>query len=219
MAGSQQDAKVWDLPVRLFHWLLPVGLTAQWYTAEEGLFETHETIGIAILTLIVFRILWGFFGSETARFAHFLRGPGAVLAQIRGGARPRLGHDAAGGWMIVLLLAALTAQATMGLFAVDDVGLFYAPLSGLVSQDMSETLAHWHHEWFEIILIFVGIHVLAVLFYALVRRERLIRPMITGRKPDAGPQVDLAPPVRAAILLALAAALTWGGIAALESLA
>lgn len=217
MSARESTQAVWDLPVRLFHWLLPIGLAAQWYMAEEGWLEWHAIGGELLLILVAFRILWGFFGSETARFAHFLRGPAAVLAQIRDGARPAVGHDAAGGWMVLVLLGALAVQAIMGLFAVDDIGLFYGPLAGLVSEGMSETLAHWHHEMFDIILILVGLHLAGVFWYALVRRERLIRPMITGRKPaDAAPR--MAPPARALLLLALAALLVRGTIAGLGAL-
>lgn len=217
MSESKEMQEVWDLPVRLFHWLLPIGLAAQWYTVEEGWMEAHAIGGELLLILVVFRILWGFFGSETARFAQFLRGPAAVAAQLRGGIRPAVGHDAAGGWMIVILLAALFVQAVMGLFAVDDIGLFYGPLAGLVSESRSETLAHWHHEGFEIILVLVGLHVAAVLWYAAVRRERLIGPMITGRKA-AAQAPRMAPAGRALLLAAAAALAVRGGIVLLQKL-
>lgn len=218
MAQELSAKPVWDLPVRLFHWLLPVGLASQWYSIDQGWMETHETVGKLLLILVLFRILWGFFGSETARFAHFLRGPSAVLGQIRGGGRPPVGHDAAGGWMIVLLLAALFAQAVMGLFGVDDIGLFYGPLSGLVSASTSEMLTHWHHRWSTVILVLVGLHLFGVFWYSAVRRERLVRPMITGRKPVAV-AARMAPPGRAVLLLALAALVVEGTITALQTLA
>ena len=218
--------KVWDLPVRIFHWLLTIGIAAAWYTADEGDMQIHAMIGKSLLSLIVFRLLWGLYGSETARFPHFLRGPKAVAAHFRALAsrnyRPVPGHNPAGGWMVALMLAAIAVQALMGLFGKDDIGLFYGPLAGFVSDSMSETVAGWHHDWFNVILALIALHVLAVFLYRIVKKEHLIGAMITGRKPlPASPEATprLASPWLGLMLALISFGLVWGLITLLNALA
>ena len=188
-AAPTKRVAVWDLPTRLFHWLL-VGLIAfSWWTAEEHLYDLHLWSGMAVLTLLIFRILWGLFGSSTARFANFVRGSAAVGDYLRGKWRG-IGHSPLGALSVIALLGLITIQAGLGLFASDEDGLLLGPLSGLISGDASEEVTDLHEDMFDILLILIGIHIAAVLFYWIARRQNLIGPMVTGSAeldPDSEP--------------------------------
>lgn len=221
-ARSSMDAgagrrwvKVWDGPTRLFHWSLVVLVATSYATARLGRIEWHFYSGYAILALVLFRIAWGLAGSETARFSSFLRGPKAALAHLRHVLRREAedapGHNAAGALMVMALLALLLFQATSGLFSND--GLFVeGPLAALVGEDWSGRISGWHAFAFNLILIAVAVHVAAVLLYAVLLRQDLIRPMITGwkRLPAGTPALRRAPLWRALLLCALAAGVVWG---------
>jgi cytochrome b len=201
--------KVWDLPVRLFHWLLVAAFALSWYSGEQGLewVDIHIWSGYTIITLVGFRILWGLAGSETARFTDFLRGPRRVLAYLRGwlrGEEHALGHNPAGGWMVLVMLVLLLGQGITGLFATDDI-FFDGPLGGWVSGDTQSWLTGWHKTLFDILLGLIALHIVAVVLYRLVRREDLVRPMVTGYKQEVARQPVMAPLLRAAVLLALVA--------------
>lgn len=180
---------MWDLPTRLFHWLL-VALTAfSWWSGKNDRLEWHLWSGYAVLSLLLFRILWGLVGSSTARFAGFVRGPRAVIAYLRGNWRG-IGHNPLGALSVVALLVLLIGQVGLGLFSTDEDGLAEGPLAYLISYDAGEEAADLHEDLFDVLLIFVGLHVAAVLFYALFKRQNLVGPMITGRAaldPEAEP--------------------------------
>ena len=192
-----QTVPVWDLPTRLFHWILVALMIVQWLTAEsDGAMQYHVWGGYAVLTLVLFRLIWGFAGSETARFSHFVRGPGAALdyvkALLRGETPLYLGHNPMGGWSILALLTLLLIQAGTGLFANDDI-TFDGPLSGWVSRSMSNWLTTVHKVNFNLLLLVIAAHISAVLFYLLVKRENLIHPMLSGRKRLPPEQAEAAP--------------------------
>lgn len=208
------DVPVWDLPTRLFHWTLVVLLAVAYFSAQAGNFDVHFPVGYAILTLILFRIAWGFVGSRTARFADFVKGPPAVALYLRGlvsgGAKEpgTLGHNPAGALMVLALLAAVLVQAVTGLFTTDDI-LVEGPLYHLVPSSVASDLSTVHRIVINLILLLVAVHVLAVAAYKLIKREDLVRPMITGRKRVAGltvPEPQQAGLLRALVVLALAAA-------------
>lgn len=219
---NDQATAVWDWPVRVFHWALVALLAACWATAEAGVdyMHWHMRCGYAVLTVVLFRLLWGLIGSDSARFAGFVRGPRAVWRYARAwfGARPLhyLGHNPLGGWMVLALLGLVATQAGTGLFANDDI-YNEGPLARLVSGDTSALLTAIHKINFNLLLAAAGLHVAAVLLY-LWRGENLLRPMLNGRKPP-GDYVDRAgwsaPLWRALACLALAAgavaALLWLG--------
>jgi cytochrome b len=138
--------------------------------------------------LLVFRIYWGFAGSTAARFSHFLRSPAAALRYIAAAVRTSshahpLGHNPAGGWSVLLMLGLLAVQIGLGLVAVDVDGLESGPLSHLVSFETGRTCAELHATSFDVLLVVIAIHLLAVLFHLFYRRENLITPMITGVSP------------------------------------
>jgi cytochrome b len=170
---------IWDLPTRLFHWLLAALIGFSWWSAENDEMDLHIWSGIAILTLLVFRLLWGLFGSSTARFANFIRGPGQVWGYFRGRWRG-IGHSPLGALSVIALLLATGVQVGLGLFSTDEDGLVSGPLAHLVSLDASEEIADLHHDFFDVLLVLIIIHVCAVLIYRLLG-QKLIGPMITGR--------------------------------------
>ena len=191
MAGKTSTRiLVWDVPVRLFHWTLAALLVVSYFTARTGgdWMKLHFWSGYAILTLLFFRIAWGFLGSTTARFSSFLKGPGAALTHLGhllGRGRPRdAGHNPLGGAMVVVLILAVLAQAATGLFAADtDMGLVNGPLALKVADKWVERATAFHSFWINVLLILVALHVLAVVFYLAWKRQNLIGAMFTGRKP------------------------------------
>ncbi|MBK1695788.1 hypothetical protein CKO21_00830 [Rhodovibrio salinarum] len=212
MAG-QQRLKVWDPWVRAFHWLLVIGLVLAWYSAEYGFGELgkvwHMRIGTAVLGLIVFRVLWGLVGSQTARFSQFVKGPGAVLGYLK--ALPRraptpIGHNPLGGWAVVVLLLLAAAQPITGLFASDDI-LSSGYLANDVPAAVQDAIGGLHKDLFWVLLGFVGLHVVATFAYLPLKRENLIRWMITGRRPAPASWREpwFASPGRALVCIAVAA--------------
>jgi cytochrome b len=182
--------RLWDVPVRVVHWSFVLLLPALWWAAEVkkdvGL---HKTLGYIMLALLVFRLLWGFVGSSTARFGHFVRGPRGVLSYVAGlrsaSAEPIVGHNPLGGWSVVGLLLLLAAQLVVGLFAQDVDGIESGPLSYLVSYDGADAARGVHQQIFNLLLGLVALHLGAILFYRFVHRHDLIGPMVTGRKEIA----------------------------------
>lgn len=204
---------VWDLPTRLFHWLL-VGLFAfSWWSAESHAMDWHRLSGVTLLGLLLFRLIWGLIGGSTARFANFVRSPAALHAYLRGPRQaPTPGHNPVGGYSVVIMLALLFAQVGSGLFAVDTDGLESGPLSYLVSFEAGRQAAELHEAAFNLLLAVIGLHVLAIAFYLVVRKRNLVRPMVTGRDPAIHSQqrgLVRAGPVRFLIAAALSAGLAW----------
>jgi cytochrome b len=177
--------KVWDLPVRLFHWAIVLLILAAWVTQYLNRMDLHMWIGEGILTLLLFRIVWGFIGSDTARFTRFLRNPVAALRHLahlpRREPDREIGHNAAGGWMVLVMLALIGVQAGTGLFSNDDSDT-EGPLMHLVSKDQSDWLSHIHYLNFKAIEAVIVLHVLAIVAYAGLKRQNLVRPMVTGTK-------------------------------------
>ena len=210
--------KVWDLPTRLFHWAL-VGLVAASYvTGKRGgmLMGYHEWSGVAILVLVLFRIAWGGLGGGESRFSAFVRGPSAVCRYARalwqGGTPRHLGHNPLGGWSVLLMLLAVFVQAGTGLFANDDI-LTEGPLAHWVSGGVSDRLTALHHLNQTLLAGLIAIHIAAVLFHLLVKKENLIAPMVTGIKAwDHEVRPTLGHPCLAAGLLAGVAAVVYGMI-------
>lgn len=180
-----KSVRIWDLPTRLFHWLLVLGVGFSWFSAETGgnWMVWHERTGMFLLALVLFRVIWGFVGSDTARFGSFLRSPIQALKHLRElGSKAtafHVGHNPLGAWMVVALLAALLAQGVTGLFATDDI-MTEGPLIGLVSGKTAELLTTIHHLTFNIILLLVAAHVAAVMFYRFYKRTNLIKAMVLG---------------------------------------
>jgi len=202
---------VWDLPTRLFHWLLVVLVVVSFTTGAIGgnAMLYHEWSGFAILILLVFRITWGFVGSRKSRFSDFVKGPAVVwryaTALFRGDLERYMGHNPMGGWSVLALLLALVIQVATGLFANDDI-ITEGPLYLWVSKPVSDWLTHVHRLNRFLIVLLVVTHVSAVLFYLWGKRENLIKPMITGTKLWRGG--DTPPPATSIWLAAVIIAVT-----------
>lgn len=227
--AAEPQVAAWDLPTRVFHWALLALVGSAWisYRFAEGLGDAllkwHRWNGLAILTLLVWRLAWGVFGSSTSRFASFVVSPRAAFGYgaelLRGGSRRYLGHNPLGGWMVMALLGTLAVQGSLGLFTVEHNDIAAGPLYRLVSEAANKTASRWHHYVFDFVLLpLVVLHVLANVGYGIFKREPLIDAMITGRKPHAdyadGAQAEIAarPVLRALALLAVSAALVLGTI-------
>jgi cytochrome b len=216
--ATSRFVHVWDLPLRLFHWILTVLVTVSVVTGLTGgnAMIWHMRSGYAILVLVLFRITWGIVGSSNARFSAFVTGPGPVLRFARAAiARRRVfhaGHNPLGGWMVVAMIALLLVQAGTGLFANDDI-FIEGPLYDLVSKRTSDELTGIHKTNIQILLALIGLHVLAVLYHWLALGDNLVTPMFSGRK-RLPPGSSAAPPRLAAtgfaaVLLAMSATVVW----------
>jgi cytochrome b len=188
MADEAQRQLVWDIPTRVFHWLLVGLLLFSWWSAETYHLDWHQYSGITVLALLIFRILWGLIGTNTARFSQFVRGPGAVISYVRPSSTDAfpIGHNPVGGWSVVLMLLLLLVQVGTGLFAVDVDGIESGPLSYMVDFDQGRTASAIHHLSFTLLLLVGALHIVAILFYLFVKRRNLVGPMITGSQQMAG---------------------------------
>jgi cytochrome b len=205
---------IWDLPIRVFHWSLVILIALSWWTEKAGLMDWHRRSGLTIVALLIFRLLWGIFGSSTARFAGFVKGPRAVIAYMRPGNDDVLppGHNPLGGWSVIALLAILSIQVGTGLFAVDVDGIESGPLSYLVSFDTGRLFSKFHGYCFNCVLVLSALHIGAIAFYLVVRRRNLIRAMITGTQratPGETGDAIKVPAWRSFVAVAVAAGIAY----------
>lgn len=203
-----EGARIWDLPTRLFHWMLVLLVLIAWRSAEQRDISLHVLAGSGLAGLLVFRLWWGFFGSSTARFANFLKGPGAVIAYARSiwtHKEPELGHNPMGGWSVAGLLLCLIGLIGFGLFAVDTDGLDSGPFADTVDFDTGRLASHLHARFFDGLEILVALHLMAILFYHLIKRHKLVHAMVTGRQPHLTDEEAFIPGSRQ--MLAIGAAL------------
>lgn len=203
--------RLWDWPVRLVHWSFALLIPAMWWTAEEGMMERHSQLGMLLLVLLVFRLLWGLVGSESARFASFVKGPAAVIAYLRGQGAAKPGHSPLGALSVVALLTLLAVQIGLGLFAQDVDALFSGPLNHLVSYETGDAAREWHEVSFNLLAALIAVHLAAIAFYHFVRRDNLVGPMVTGlRTVPPGTRAPAPGSALAALLcLAIAVGLGW----------
>lgn len=180
---------VWDLPLRIFHWLLVLCVCASYATAKAGFNWTqfHFRIGYFTLGLVAFRIIWGFVGPRHARFSSFVAGPSRLVAYIgtlfKRDSPPTMGHNPLGGLVVILMLLMLGAQAVAGLFLIDNTEVWMAPYYPAVSGETAAALGKFHHLNFDVLFWVICLHVLAIIYYKAYKRQNLVVPMITGRKP------------------------------------
>ncbi len=178
---------VWDIPVRLFHWSLATSILMLFITAQIGgnAMEWHKKIGYFVIGLILFRVVWGFVGSYHARFKNFVRAPATVIAYakklFKKDSTHYVGHNPMGGLSVVALIASVGFQTVTGLFSNDDI-LLEGPYANLVSKAFSDQMTKLHHLNSDFILILVGLHLCAIAFYTMFKKEQLIEAMLTGKK-------------------------------------
>jgi len=210
-----QRIRLWDLPLRIFHWGLLLAVSVAIATGLSGgdWMEVHGLAGLSIVGLLAFRLSWGLWGSATARFGNFLPTPRSLLDYLRG-RWSTIGHNPLGALSVVALLGVLAAQSFTGLFGNDEIA-FTGPLAGLVEEELSLALTGGHHRLINALYALLGLHLLAIAFYTLVKKEKLVRPMVTGWKEVAKPQTAprQAGPLAlvASLLLALAAVYAANG--------
>jgi cytochrome b len=210
--NGRRPIRVWDLPTRLFHWLVVLLVAGAWATWRLNRMAWHERLGEALLALLLFRVAWGFVGSDTARFARFLATPAMAwrhLARVlRREPDAQAGHNPAGGWMVLLLLLLLLAETLTGIFVANDVA-DVGPLSAITPAPVADAIDAAHALLWNALLAAIALHLLAILVYAAVKGQNLVWPMITGTKrlPESVPPPRVAGVARAALVLA-------GGIAA-----
>lgn len=183
--------RVWDPTIRVFHWALVALMAFLWWSGSQGDgIDYHPVAGYTVLGLLLYRILWGFIGSRYARFGAFLRSPLQAVRSLpqvfsrRGG--HYLSHNPLGGWMVIALLTSLLFQGITGLGTTDDL-MIDGPLVAWLDEAWVERLTRWHHLNANLLLSLIALHLLAVLYHDLVRRERLVRAMLTGRKESGEP--------------------------------
>ena len=196
---------VWDAPVRLFHWLVVVLVAAAYVTLKLNWIDWHVRVGETLLALVIARLLWGCFGSETARFRSFAASPAAALRHLRHLFRRepdvQVGHNAAGGWMVLLLLALLLAETLSGLYINNDIA-DEGPLSEVVPVWLTNAISALHGLAWDVLLAAVALHVFVIALYAVAKGHNLVSPMLTGYKPLPS-SVD-APRQKPALLALLA---------------
>ncbi len=213
--GLMLPMKIWDLPIRLFHWILVALIVGSYVTIKLSMMALHMLCGEAILVLVLWRLVWGLIGSETARFSQFIRHPLAAIQHLlhfpRREPDTQIGHNEAGGWMVVGILALLLAQIGTGLFGRNDDDFVEGPLSKLIAAPLSETLLKLHSLTFDLIKIVALLHVIAIIAYAVVKRHDLVRPMLTGKKrlPAVTPAPRMVNPMLAGAVLIVIAVLVW----------
>ena len=215
-AMNNAAVKVWDLPLRLFHWALLLLFVIAYATGSRvQYYALHQAAGIALFGLLIFRLIWGFAGSRAARFSSFLKGPRAVLAHARellkGRVEPLPGHNALGGWGVAVMLVLLLIETLSGLFgATFD---YAGPLANLVPDEWADRMAAIHAINLNLLLGMIGLHLLGVAVTSILGRENLVASMIHGRKllgAAAAAPLQGRIAARALIALIAAAALTAG---------
>jgi cytochrome b len=206
MGSAPRLVLVWDAPVRVFHWFIVALVAAAYATWRLNWMVWHAWAGDAVLALLLFRLLWGFFGGETARFSHFLTSPRTAVQHLKYAFRRepdrQVGHNPAGGWMVLLLLALLLAETLTGLYVANDIA-DEGPLTEIVPAWAANAIEFSHSLLWNALLAAIVLHVLAIAGFATIKGQNLLRPMITGTKVlpanIAAPRTGT--PARAVLLL------------------
>lgn len=201
---------VWDIPTRLFHWLLALGFAGAWITHQIDEMDWHAWCGYGVLVLLLFRLGWGIVGGYHSRFINFLGRPRHIVSYLRGHYPRTDGHNPLGVLSVIALLLLLLVQALTGLFNSDGLG-FSGPLYPAVEGSLADKLGDLHSLLSEVLLALVGLHIVAVLFYQFVRKERLIQGMTAG-EPQKAESVNASPAWWKAIVCLLVALMVVGAI-------
>ena len=175
--------RVWDLPIRLFHWLLLIAIVLSFITVKIGgnAMELHGRIGYCVLTLIIFRVCWGFVGSYHARFTNFIPSPTGLFNYLSGKTKAGLGHNPLGALSVLALLFSVGVQAVTGLFVNDDIA-FEGPFAKYVSNSTVGLLTSIHRVNELVLIALIALHLCAILYYQKFKSENLIKPMLLGDK-------------------------------------
>jgi cytochrome b len=217
-APAAARVAVWDVPTRLVHWLLVLLISISWWTGETGRLEWHRWSGYGLLGLVLFRLYWGFTGGSTARFSHFVRGPRAIVGYLRGAWAVTAGHNPLGALSVLLLLGLLSVQIVLGMFAVDVDGIESGPWSAWVSFEAGRAAAGWHETVFNVLMTLITLHILAVVYYLLFRKQNLLGAMVSGRRAFETPVEPLhrGSWIHLLVGVLLSGALTWAASRAFD---
>ena len=182
--SPQAKRLVWDLPLRIFHWLFGLSILAAWATAELGEEQIHMWIGYLIISLLLFRICWGIWGTRHAQFIHFIPGPGALLSYLKQmpnrSSKQSVGHNPLGSLMVIAMIVLVALQAVSGLFTEGEI--WAGPYVSALDSSVVKRLDGLHHSNFDYLLVLMALHIIAVFAYLVGKKQNLILPMITGRK-------------------------------------
>jgi len=178
---------IWDLPLRIFHWLFACTVIASWYTSDQDndLIELHMQLGYFALGLLIFRVLWGFVGTKHSLFSSFIPTPKRLVSYIKNMSNSRIessvGHNPLGSLMVILMILLISLQAISGLFINDDV-FSSGPYYESVSKDIEKIMVFLHHNVFDFMIGAIILHLVAIGYYVRIKKQSLILPMITGKK-------------------------------------
>ncbi len=203
---------IWDLGTRLFHWLLVMLFGLSWLSAELGgnWMIWHTRLGFLAAGLITFRIIWGFIGSDSSRFAHFVKRPSTVIAYLKGGGQRAYNtHNPAGALSVIALIGLMSLQVTTGLFSNDDI-FIEGPLAYLISYDAQLEMTELHEMIFNLLILLIALHVAAIVWYQRFKGEKLVQAMLHGKKESE----EAAPKIRGGLTL-FAASLAGAAVSAL----
>jgi cytochrome b len=206
MGSAPRIVLVWDIFIRVFHWLIVALVAAAYATWRLNWMVWHGWVGDAVLTLLLFRLSWGFFGGETARFSGFLTSPRTVLQHMKHSLRRepdhQAGHNPAGGWMVLILLGLLLVETLTGLYIANDIA-DEGPLTEIVPAWAANAIASSHAIFWDALLGAIVLHVLVIAGFAAIKGQNLLRPMITGTKvlPATVAEPRVGSPMRAGLLL------------------
>lgn len=206
-----QKTHVWDIYIRLFHWALAVSVITCYVALEINDIELHMTAGSIALGLIIFRLLWGVVGSQTALFWDFIKGPIAIFEYLKTGYSKSMGHSPVGALSVVALLGMVGFQTVAGLFASAPDSFIYGPMANEVSSSTSKWFTGWHKfngYWLQYL---IGLHILAILFYKFFKKQGLTVPMITGfaNKEIAAERSLSVGHIKAAVAIIIAAVISY----------
>ena len=190
---------VWDLPTRIFHWVLLLAVCVSWTSAEFDYYNIHQWSGYTILVLVVFRLFWGFVGSVHSRFSDFVSTPATVMKYLKGNMPTRVGHNPLGAWSVVALLLLLLAQALTGLFNSDEL-MYNGPFYYAVDSTLANQLGDLHEKIFWLLSTLILLHIAAVLYYRFGKGDNLLAAMFSG---GSGGQAAPVPIWRALLVLAV----------------
>jgi len=209
---SIAEVKVWDLPIRLFHWGLVAAIATSWASMKLENMEVHVISGACVLGLLIFRVLWGIWGASTAQFHRFIPSPLTLIAYLKNTAAEdlgKIGHSPLAALSVIAMLVAIAFQTLTGLVSDDDV-YTTGPLIEYVESEFSEWATGMHSTNSDILLGLMGLHIAAILFYKFVKKRRLIKPMITGTSDEHVSEEGVSNPLveRSVVVFLLTAAIS-----------
>lgn len=217
MNHTTHHTRIWDLPTRLFHWLLVLSVIALVITGKVGgnAMEWHLRLGHVVLALLLFRVLWGFIGGHWSRFFTFIPSPARLIRYLKGqgSAADHAGHNPLGAVSVLAMLLILAVQTGTGLLSDDEIA-FAGPLTRFVSYDVIGWATNWHKNEGQWILFgIIGLHIAAIAFYSLARRQKLVPAMLHGDKSGLPPELPFSRDGIAQRMTGLALAIISVGIA------